>query len=225
MTRFALRQLSFLVGLSLLVPALVAQTTTGTITGTITDPSGAVVPNAKVTVLNEAEGSARDVTATGSGVYVAPNLTVGTYRMRVNAPGFAQSDTTRLILNANQVLNVDVHLSLASAGSTVAVAAEAPAISTETSNISNIKTTRDLQELPLISRHGGDQGVYTYVLGNPGVNSVPGNSLSNVQGVRQVTGVLPTMDGIAVMAYPIGPGPVQPSMEGVQEVNTQLANP
>ena len=59
---------------------------------------------------------------------------------------------------------------------------------------------------------------------NPGVNSVPGNSLNNVQGVRQVTGVLPTMDGIAVMAYPIGPGPVQPSMEGVQEVNVQLAD-
>ncbi|HUQ90933.1 MAG TPA: hypothetical protein VM120_04565, partial [Bryobacteraceae bacterium] len=98
------------------------------------------------------------------------------------------------------------------------------AISTETTNISNIKTSRDLQELPLISRHGGDQGFYSYVLQNPGVNSMPGNSLNNVQGIRQQSGVLPTMDGIAVMAYPIGPGPVQPSLEGVQEVNVQLAN-
>ena len=42
--------------------------------------------------------------------------------------------------------------------------------------------------------------------------------------MRQQTGVLPTMDGIAVLAYPIGPGPVQPSLEGIQEVNVQLAN-
>jgi hypothetical protein len=77
-------------------------------------------------------------------------------------------------------------------------------ISTETTNLSNLKTSRDLLELPLISRHTGDQGFYAFVLQNPGVNSMPGNSLNNVQGVRQQTGVLPTMDGIAVMAYPIG---------------------
>jgi hypothetical protein len=204
---------------------LLAQTTTGTITGTVTDPSGAVVPNSKVIVTSEAEGSTREVTTSSSGVYTAPNLTVGTYRVRVNAPGFAQFEITNLILSANQVLNADAHLSLTAAGSSVAVSAEATGISTETSNISNIKTALDLQELPLIARHGGDQGVYSYVLMNPGVNSVPGNSLSNVQGVRQVTGVLPTMDGIAVMAYPIGPGPVQPSLEAVQEVNVQLADP
>ncbi|HEY3841271.1 MAG TPA: TonB-dependent receptor [Bryobacteraceae bacterium] len=206
------------------VPTLIPQTTTGTITGTVTDPSGAVVPGAKVSVINQAEGSSREVTTSASGVFSAPNLTVGTYRVRTNATGFALFETTNLILSANQVLNADVHLALASAGSSVGVAADAITISTETSNISNIKTDRDLQELPIISRHGGDQGIYTYVLMNPGVNSVPGNSLNNVQGVRQVTGVLPTMDGIAVMAYPIGPGPVQPSMEGVQEVNVQLAD-
>jgi hypothetical protein len=209
---------------ALLISTLPAQTTTGTITGTVTDPSGAVVPDAKVTVINEAEGSARELTTNTSGVFTAPNLTVGTYRVRVNAPGFTQFETPDLILNANQVRNADVHLSVAAAGASIQVAAEAATISTETSNISNIKTSRDLQELPLISRHGGDQGVYTYVLMNPGVNSVPGNSLNNVQGVRQVTGVLPTMDGIAVMAYPIGPGPVQPSLEAVQEVNVQLAD-
>jgi hypothetical protein len=222
--RVFFRWSAIIVGIILLVSTLPAQTTTGTITGIVTDPSGAVVPNAKVTILNEAEGSTRDLATSASGVFTASNLTVGTYRVRVTATGFAQFDSTNLILNANQVLNTNVHLALASAGSTVQVAADVTAISTETSNISNIKTTRDLQELPLISRHGGDQGIYTYVLMNPGVNSVPGNSLNNVQGVRQVTGVLPTMDGIAVMAYPIGPGPVQPSLEAVQEVNVQLAD-
>lgn len=207
-----------------LVLTLSAQTTTGTITGTVTDPSGAVVPDAKITVMNQAQGVTREMTTNTSGVFTAPNLTVGTYRVRVEAPGFAPYESANLMLSANQVQNASIHLSVASSGTSVEVAAEGNAISTETSNISNIKTTRDLQELPLISRHGGDQGIYTYVLMNPGVNSVPGNSLNNVQGVRQVTGVLPTMDGIAVMAYPIGPGPVQPSLEAVQEVNVQLAD-
>src|SRR5579884_1276520 len=215
---------SFAIAALFVIPGLTAQTTTGTITGTVTDPTGAVVPNAKVTVVNEAEGAARDLTTNASGVFTAPNLTVGTYRVRVNSPGFAQFETGNLILSANQVLNTDVRLSVAEAGSSIQVAADAAVLSTETSNISNIKTTRDLQELPLISRHAGDQGIYTYVLMNPGVNSVPGNSINNVQGLRQVTGVLPTMDGIAVMAYPIGAGPVQPSLEAVQEVNVQLAD-
>jgi hypothetical protein len=206
------------------LPMLSGQTTTGTITGTITDPSGAVVPGATVSVVNVDEGSTRDAVTNNAGDFTAPNLTIGRYRVRVNVPGFTPYESPDLMLSANQVLNANIHLAVAAAGTSVQVAADATAISTETSNISNVKTTRDLQELPIVARHSGDQGVYTYVLMNPGVNSVPGNSLNNVQGVRQVTGVLPTMDGIAVMAYPIGPGPVQPSLEGVQEINVQLAD-
>src|SRR6202035_132704 len=97
-----------------LVSALSAQTTTGTITGVVDDPSGAVVPAAKVTVINTAEGSNRELTTNTSGIFTAPNLTVGTYRLRVNASGFSPFETTNLILSANQVLNADVHLSLAS---------------------------------------------------------------------------------------------------------------
>ena len=216
----------FVVGVCLILLGSVAfgQTTFATITGTVTDPSGATIPGAKVSVTSENEGSVRDMTTGNTGVFTAPNLNVGRYRVKVVASGFADYERTGIILSANQIFNADVKLSLTRAGSTVEVTEAGSSISTETSNLSNIKTSQDLQELPLISRHGGDQGFYTYVLQNPGVNSMPGNSLNNVQGVRQQTGVLPTMDGIAVMAYPIGPGPVQPSLEGVQEVNVQLAN-
>jgi hypothetical protein len=201
-----------------------AQTTFGSITGTVSDPSGAVVPAAKVTVTSEGTQSTREVVTGSTGIFFVPNLSVGSYKLSVSATGFAAYERGGMTLNANQVLNADVKLSLMQAGATVQVVGTSAALSTETTNISNLKTTRDLLELPLISRHGGDQGFYSYVLQNPGVNSMPGNSLNNVQGVRQQAGVLPTMDGIAVMAYPIGPGPVQPSLEGIQEVNVQLAN-
>lgn len=183
------------------------QTTTASITGTVTDPSGAIVPGAKVTVISEGTGSVREVLTGAAALSFFRNLTIGSYKLAVAVAGFSPYERTGMMLNANQVLNADIKLSLLQAGTAVQVTDQGAAISTETTNISNIKTSRDLQELPLISRHGGDQGFYSYVLQNPGVNSMPGNSLNNVQGVRQQAGVLPTMDGIAVMAYPIGPGP------------------
>src|SRR5215208_5048353 len=117
-----------------------AQTTTGSITGTVTDPSGAVVPTAKITVTSEREGTSRDVVTNSAGVFSVPNLTIGPYSVRVVAPGFAQFETSHLMLTSNQVLNVDARLAVASAGTTVQVAAAGTGISTETSNISNLKT-------------------------------------------------------------------------------------
>src|SRR5262245_24914146 len=122
-----------------------SQTTFATITGTVTDPTGSVVPGAKVIITSEAEGTVRDLTAGTTGVFTAPNLTVGRYRLQVNAAGFAPYDRTGIILSANQVLNVDVKMALAQSGITVQVTDAGAALSTETSNISNLKTSRDLQ--------------------------------------------------------------------------------
>jgi carboxypeptidase family protein len=213
----------FLAILCIALPSL-GQTTFGSITGTVVDPSGALVPQAKVRVTNMGEGTTRDVTTSSAGVFNAPNLSVGIYRVEISAPGFAPYQSSGLILSANQVINVDAHLSVTQTSTTLQVTEAATPISTETTNLSNIKTSKDLEELPLISRHQGDIGIYSYVLSNPGVSSVPGNSNSNVQGLRQITGVLPTVDGIAVMAIAVGDGPVQPSFEGIQEVNVQLAD-
>ena len=121
------------------------QSTFGTITGTVTDPSGAVVPNATVIVTSEAEGTARESTAGSTGVFTVPNLKVGAYRLQVNATGFAGYNATGLNLNANQVLNADVKLSLMQAGAAVEVTDASVSISTETTNISNVKTSRDLR--------------------------------------------------------------------------------
>ena len=155
-----------------------AQTTSASITGTVTDPSGAVVPGAKVTITSEGTGAVREAVTGSTGVFSAPNLNIGAYKLTVSATGFSAYERAGIILNSNQIFNADVKLGLAQSGSSVQVTEQGSQISTETTNISNLKTTRDLQELPLISRHGGDQGFYSYVLQNPGVNSMPGNSLN-----------------------------------------------
>jgi hypothetical protein len=204
----------------------VGQTTLSSITGTVTDPSGAVVPGANVTVTNEGTQIARQVTTGTSGVFNVPNLNVGTYRVTVTAPGFARYERGGLVLTANQVLNVDTRLELAATATVTEVRAATPAINTETSSLSGVTTSQQLQQLPLeMSRHLADKGFYTFIFLNTGTSSVSYTSLPIVNGVREGTGTLPTMDGIAVMGYALGASPVQPSMDGVQEVNVVTANP
>src|SRR5260370_34996089 len=101
------------------VSEVFGQTTFATITGTVTDPSGAVLPGAKVTVTSEGEGTVRDVLTGSTGVFTVPNLTVGTYRLHVTATGFGAHDRTGIILSANQVVNADVKMALGQPGISV----------------------------------------------------------------------------------------------------------
>jgi Carboxypeptidase regulatory-like domain/TonB dependent receptor len=222
-----MRQLTLLITMFLFfVSQAVAQTTFGSITGSVTDPSGAVVPGVTVSVTNEGTGLERKVTTSASGVFNVPNLDVGTYRVMVTAPGFATYERGGLVLSSNQVLNIDASLKLETAVTVTEVQAATPAISTETSALSDVKSNQVLQQLPLeMSRHLADKGFYTYTFLNTGTSSVTTTSIPVINGVRTQSGTLPTMDGIAVTAYSGGASPVQPSFEAIQEVNVLTANP
>jgi hypothetical protein len=201
------------------------QSTFGSITGTVTDQSGAAVPTAKITVTNETTSVKREVETTNAGVFDVPNLNVGgTYRIRIEAQGFRPYEQSGLALNANQVLSVNVQLTLGEASETVKVEGAAPVIDVDTSTLSYPKTSVDLEQLPLVARTAGDTGIYGYVYSNPGVSKVYGQSNPAVNGMR-ILDTAPTMDGITVMSYldGVGGGPVQLSLEGIQQVNIELA--
>ncbi|PYT21184.1 MAG: hypothetical protein DMG57_39440, partial [Acidobacteria bacterium] len=87
-----------------------AQTTFGSITGAVTDQSGAVIPGASVSVTNAGTGIERTVTTSTGGLFNVPNLDVGSYRVTVIATGFARYERSGLALSTNQVLNVDARL-------------------------------------------------------------------------------------------------------------------
>ena len=180
-----------------------AQSTFGSITGLVTDPSGGLVVKAQITVTNSGTGIVRQVFTGTTGVFNVPNLDVGTYVLRASAPGFTTYERTGLNLESNQVLNINVELAVGSTNSVVEVQGTTPAINTETNDLSG--------------------GIYAYTLFNTGVGTVGGSVLPSIGGTRLQTGTLPTMDGIAVMAYPFGAGPVQPSLESVQEVTVVKA--
>src|SRR5579872_546060 len=200
-----------------------AQSTFGSITGTVSDPSGAIVPGAQVQVINEATGVVRQVKSTSAGVFNVPNLDFGVYRVRVAAKGFTTFERGGLHLTANQIVDVPVQLTVGATSTVVQVQAASPVITTQANDITGSVGHEALESLPLVSRHTGDQGVYALTLFNTGVESVPSSSLAVVNGARLETGTLPTMDGIAVMAYFQGAGPVQPSLQSVQEVKVETA--
>lgn len=212
-----------IVSLALLMGTAHGQSTFGSITGTVKDPTGAIIPSVEVEVLHDPTGAIRKVVTSSAGVFNVPNLDIGSYRVRAAAPGFSTTERSGLQLSANQVINLELQLNVGTTAETIEVREVTPSISTETTDISGHMTHESLQSLPLVGRHTGDGGIYAYLTLTTGAAAVPSSSTPIVQGTRNQVGILPTMDGIAVMAFPQGASPVQPSMESIQEVRTGTA--
>lgn len=136
-------------GFALNVPQVASgQETTGGIQGTVKDPSGAVVPKAKVVVTSPALIGSKEVVTDASGYYRFANLSPGTYALTVTAEGFETLKRSEVSLEVAHLLNVDLTLKVGGVTSVVEVASEAPVIDTSTTqNITNV-TTQALQNLP-----------------------------------------------------------------------------
>jgi len=131
--------------------AVYAQTETGQITGTVFDATGAVVPNANVTVKNVATGVSRSTASNAAGVYVLPNLGPGDYEMTVAASGFTTTRQKVTVAVGTRV-GVDAHLEVGAATTTVEVATSAVQVNTESQTIGNTISTQQVMELPSLNR-------------------------------------------------------------------------
>jgi hypothetical protein len=131
-------------------PAL-AQSDRGTITGTVTDPSGAVVPNAKVTATNLDTNETREAVTSGEGSYTLPELKAGPYRVSVETQGFKTATIENVQVAVQVTRTVDAQLEIGAVGDVVTVTSEtAPAIQTETAVRQTNVTERQVKELPLL---------------------------------------------------------------------------
>jgi Carboxypeptidase regulatory-like domain len=225
MLNYSMKKLSLLgiIAGTILGEAAFAQSTFGSITGTVKDPSNAVIPGADIEVTNLGTGAVRHASTASAGVFNVPNLDLGQYQIRISAKGFKTFERTDLALNANQVISIDASLELGTASQVTEVTGSNPVIATETNDISGLLSHSTLEDLPQVGRHAGDQGIYTSVTLNTSMEKVAASSLPIMNGTRSEVGVLPTMDGVAVMAWPQGAGPVQPGMEEIEEVKVESA--
>ena len=117
------------------------------LTGTVTDPTGAVVPTAAVTIINTLNSQTRTATANGAGLYQFPDLNSGTYTLKVSAPGFKVYEKTGIVMNVAATVREDVQLSIGTSNQTITVAADALTLQTETNEVSNLITGQQITEL------------------------------------------------------------------------------
>src|SRR2546426_4592505 len=128
--------------------------TAGTITGTVTDPTGAVVPSAKVTITNTGTGTvARTLQTNGSGAYVAEALPVGTYQVAIEASGFQRAVRDGVALNVADRLGINFVLRLGTVGNSIVVTAAAPVIQSQTGEQSQLISSQQISEIPILGRN------------------------------------------------------------------------
>src|SRR5579875_728136 len=144
-----------------------AQVTGATLSGTVTDPSGAVIPHAKIVVKNTATGVVQTIGTNTAGFYDVPNLLPGPYSVRVSASGFSTVVRSGIVLTvgANQVLNVS--LKVGKVSSLVQVTGAAPMVQLATSSISAVVNSTTVRQLPLNGRSWSDLAKL-----QPGVNAI-----------------------------------------------------
>ena len=163
--------------------ALNAQTSTqGSIAGTVTDPSGAVVSGVAVTIHNMGTNAEIKLTSDASGFFKAPLLEPGTYRVTFAAPGFATYRADNVIVQVGQVSNVAPHLTIGASSASVEVTEQAPVVNLESPDFSDSLNLRALQEIPINNRRWSALAMTT-----PGiVADTSGFGLVSVRGISTV---------------------------------------
>jgi Carboxypeptidase regulatory-like domain/TonB dependent receptor len=203
------------------------QSTFGSITGTVRDPSGSVITMCKVTVANQGTSSQRSLLTDPDGNYNFVNLEPGAYIVTLEAPGFQRASYTDVQLTARQTLRIDAQMSVAQHTEAVNVmAALEGVIQTEVSNIAETKTGRELVDLPIAlgSRATGSTSPMTTLTTQPGVQTDTSGNIS-------VAGTKPSMlsmsiDGISSMG-PRTAGPLTelfPSFNSIAEIRVSEVN-
>lgn len=205
-----------------LVKTAAAQSTYGSITGTVTDPTGAVVPGATVVVTNTRTQAERTTTSAGDGTYLLTNLDAGPYEVRVSLSGFADV-VQQAVLLARQTVRINGQLALAGATEQVQVSAQT-IIETSSATIDNTRSGDDINRLALNFRATSSTSPIVVATLAAGVQQDRGGAIS-------VAGNLPFMtsfsiDGIASHSSRSGGAAREmfPSVESIEEFKVSSAN-
>ena len=170
-------------------PAARAQSSTqGSIAGTVSDPTGAVIPSATITVQNTATGFQVKLTSDSSGFFKAPLLEPGTYQVIVNAANFADYRVDSVVVNVAQTTSLEPHMTVASVSSEVVVNGQGSVINTESPDFTATLDEHALQNVPINNRRWSSLAMST-----PGVVSD-----TNGYGLVSIRGISPVMNNVEI---------------------------
>jgi hypothetical protein len=201
------------------VPAIHAQgTNLGTIRGTVTDPSGAVIPGVKVEIVDLDTNLSHQYTTNTEGNYEAPALRSGRYKVLINAPGFSRAEINGVTVAGSDAVRADAHLQPASTTETVVITSEAPLIQTESQTISSTLDNRTILSIPRDNRD-----IYSYLYLNPNITQSAADGAFKFIGAQSY-GASFSLDGQRSNGGVFGePTSSQPSLEAIGEL-TVLSN-
>jgi hypothetical protein len=210
------------------LPAL-AQSDRGTITGTVTDPQGAVVPNASVALRGVATGVEYSTVSTGTGNYTVPALPVGRYNLTVAAPGFNQYIQEGIEVRIAVTARVDVVLKIGATSESVTVQADAPLLRTESADQSQTVGGDTINQLPLTLGGNNLYGTRNPLAAldlTPGAsNTVGTNFIFRVNGSTNQARYLLDGQDISLLGMTAAHlSESHPSTEAVQEVTLMTSN-
>ncbi|MGO9324734.1 MAG: carboxypeptidase regulatory-like domain-containing protein [Terracidiphilus sp.] len=201
----------------------------GTILGTVSDPSGAVVANASVNIVNLETGLSSVVVSDGAGQYVAPDLRIGHYTIKVAASGFKAVEKTGVMLQVGDRLRLDFALQVGAQTQTVTVEADALHLQTDTGEVSNMITATDIEKLEmngrsLVSMEAMVPGAVS-LQGSAQVPSSQGSDAAVEFNGQRTSHNMWLMDGGEAADRGGGGAPiVSPSLEAVAEARTMTSN-
>jgi Carboxypeptidase regulatory-like domain/TonB dependent receptor len=212
----------------LLCTAAWAQLYTSTVSGVITDPTGAVIPNTQAKLVDEQKGFSFTATADATGRYLVRSVPPGSYKLTVQAQGFQPQEQNGIKVDVNQNVTVNFALQLGTTSQAVEITAAAPVLSTQDAVSGQVVNRRFINDLPLVSRSVTDLVVLT-----PGVTEADSscnlctanNFISN--GSRNSTADV-LMDGVTTTNFEQNSGILYPlytpSVDAVEEFVVQESN-
>ena len=207
---------------------ILAQSTFGTILGTVHDSSGALIAGAQLTLLNTGSTAARTTTTDSNGYYAFRNVDVGTYNLTVDATGFQSESLPDISLTARETRRVDAVLKLSGETQTVVVIDDnsVPVINTEVSNVAETKVGDELVELPvaIYSRSTGSTSPISTLTTEAGVQTDDTGNLAVLGTTAALLSV--TIDGISSVGVEYS-GPVNemfPSFNSIEEIRVSESN-
>jgi hypothetical protein len=223
----ALATLSLLCGLW--VPVAVGQAVYGSVLGTVTDPSGAAVSGAKVTVTSQTKNTSVTDTTNESGNYSVTHLIPDVYSVRIEGPGFKTIQYKNIQVNADVGARVDGQFQVGSAAEQVEVTAEAPQLKTDRADVSIEFSAKAIEDAPILNRN-----FTSFELLSPGTQKLVGWShaaTENPQGGQQIfvngqhfSGTAFELDGTDNQDPILGIIVVNPNLDAIQETKVTLGN-
>jgi hypothetical protein len=206
---------------------LSAQAPVGSISGTVKDPSGAVVGGAQVTATLAGTGATRSTTANAEGYFLISTLQPGEYKLQVRSSGFAEATLEKITVEVGQTARVQIALALGATTTEVQVGVEAIAVDTERSTVGGVITTRQIDQLPLNGRNYLELARL-----DPGVEIQDGKSFDPTKtrytGIsiagRQGREARITLDGVDVVDEHVGTTTLNISQETIREFQIATSN-